>query len=340
MALCNLDGEFIQINKSFCALTGYSIDDLLGKAFVNIIHPDDINTAFTQNTRLLEGEIAQYSVEKRYICKSGDILHVILTVSLLIDEETGDQYYVGQFVDISERRRTKLKIQEQLEELQRANQELDQFAYVVSHDLKAPLRGISTLVNFIQEDLETNKMEEVQKNLQLINGRIVRMNKLINGILEYSRIGKEAEQREKIDIRKLIEEVFEILPPPKKLELELSAQFPIIQANKIGLLQIFQNLISNAIKYNDKEVCRIDIQYKDLGILHRFQISDNGIGIKDAHKEKIFGIFQTLNPRDKVESTGVGLAIVKKRIETLGGTIGLDSIPGQGSHFFFTIPKE
>ncbi len=222
--------------------------------------------------------------------------------------------------------------------LQKTNKELDQFAYVVSHDLKAPLRAINSLAEWIQEDLP-NVEPDVQRNLELMRGRAHRMENLINGILEYSRIGRKELPKSTFSVAQLVNEVIDSLSPEEDVVIDVAKLLPEVTAERILLYQVFSNLISNAIKYNDKLQPHIKVGYRNLPQQFEFYVQDNGPGIPAAFHEKVFGVFQTIESRDKKESTGIGLAIVKKIVEEKGGTITLTSEEGKGCLFTFSWPK-
>jgi len=223
-------------------------------------------------------------------------------------------------------------------ELQRSNQELNDFAYVVSHDLKAPLRGISSLASWIFEDYEDKLDEEGKDNLVLLQKRTARMQSLIEGILEYSRIGRIKEEDEEVDLNLLLSEIVDILDPPKSIKIEVQEGLPKLKAEKTRIEQLFQNLISNSIKYIDKKEGIISIGAISVDNSWQFCVSDNGPGIDEKYFEKIFQLFQTLQSQDSFESTGVGLALVKKIVKMYGGKIWVKSEIGEGSEFYFTFP--
>ena len=225
------------------------------------------------------------------------------------------------------------------EQLKKQNQELLQFSYVVSHDLKAPLRAIFKLSEWIEEDMGAALDEGVRNNLKTLRGRVFRLEGLINGLLEYSKIGRENVADEKTDVQVMVREVLDLLNPPRNFKIEIPVRLPTLTTKRILLQQVLINLISNAIKYNDKPEGLIRIQASEKEGHFEFTIQDNGIGIDKAYHEKIFLIFQTLEARDKVEGTGIGLAIVKKSIEDMGGTIRVESEPGQWTRFTLTWPK-
>lgn len=224
--------------------------------------------------------------------------------------------------------------------LQRKNKELDQFAYIVSHDLKAPLRGIDNLISWMQEDYKKSFPTEVQEYFQLIKGRINRSENLIQGILTYARVGKEVQDKEKFNVTSLVKDVVENLGINNIKRVNIQKDMPIIYSEKLPLSQIFSNLISNAAKYHDKPNGEIKVYSKEKEDCYEFFVEDNGPGIAKTYHEKIFVIFQTLKERDSFESTGVGLAIVKKIIDDRNEKIKIISEPGRGSIFTFTWSKQ
>jgi signal transduction histidine kinase len=215
------------------------------------------------------------------------------------------------------------------------NQELDQFAYVSSHDLKAPLRAIANLSEWIEEDLEGQLPPEGQQHMKLLRKRVQRMDALINGLLEYSRVGRANVPIETVNVADLLTEVIDLLAPPPNFEIVV-APMPTIQTRGLLLSQVFSNLISNAIKHCSRLDGRIKITVNVRNELCEFAVSDNGQGIALEHQNKIFTIFQTLEARDKTENTGIGLSIVKKIVESEGGKVWVESKLGQGATFIFT----
>jgi signal transduction histidine kinase len=221
--------------------------------------------------------------------------------------------------------------------LKRKNEELDQFAHIVSHDLKAPLRGIGNVVSWIEEDHKAELTPKIDEYLQIIKGRVIRAENLIGGILSYARIGKDELGKEYVNVNQLINEIDETLSiSPHVLSVE---KLPTVYTERLPLSQIFYNLISNAIKYNDKKKSRVKVYCKEHNSQYEFFVEDNGPGIAKNYHNKIFMIFQTLQERDSFESTGVGLAIVKKILDARDEKINLVSEPGKGSTFSFTWSK-
>lgn len=237
------------------------------------------------------------------------------------------------------RNRTKA-LQKTNQELKQVNTELKDFAYIVSHDLKAPLRAISSLTDWIIEDYEDSFDEDGREQLGLLKSRVSRMYQLLEGILRYSRIGRGQEEKEVLELNGLVNEVISTLLPPENFNIAITNELPPIFADKTKIYQVFQNIISNAIKYNDKPIGAVKVfcETKADGF-HHFTIKDNGKGIPEEDFERVFKIFQTLEKdKDSAESTGVGLTLVQKIIQKYGGKISIASKVGEGTAFTFSLP--
>jgi PAS domain S-box-containing protein len=225
------------------------------------------------------------------------------------------------------------------QELTQVNRELSDFAHVVSHDLKAPLRGIGSLANWLQQDYADKLGPEGAEQLRMIGGRVVRLSSLIDGILTYSRAGRTHRSQTVVSLDALVRGTLEMLAPPAHITVVASA-LPQIRMDPTKAQQLFQNLLSNAVKYMDKPSGRVTVSCAAAAGFWHFSIADNGPGIEEKYFERVFQLFQTLAPRDEVESTGVGLAVVKKIVETEGGQIWIESVVGHGATFHFTLPRE
>ncbi|PKH52806.1 two-component sensor histidine kinase [Tenacibaculum sp. Bg11-29] len=218
------------------------------------------------------------------------------------------------------------------------NKELEEFAYVISHDLKTPIRNVYTITQWLLDDHKSVFNEEINSNLQLIKEQSNQMELLVNGILEYSLQKKQGNYSCDIDLNKMLTNIAKA-NSRAKCRVLLKDTFPKVKGIEYQLLQVFQNLVQNAIKYNDNEEKLISIGYKTVNQFYQFSIEDNGIGIEEKYFEKIFKLFQKLEIITEKDSIGMGLALVKKIINTMGGKVWLKSKLGEGTIFYFTIPK-
>ncbi|MBD2165100.1 GHKL domain-containing protein [Calothrix membranacea FACHB-236] len=241
--------------------------------------------------------------------------------------------------EIIQRQQSQERMAELLKAVKSANQDLNDFAYVVSHDLKAPLRGISSLSEWLLSDYGAQFDDEGQELVRLLISRVKKMYALIDGILQYSRAGSYREQKTQVNLNDVVRDVIDLLAPPENIQIEITSTLPIISAETTRIKQIFQNLLSNAIKFIDKPEGKIIINCTEDNIYWQFSIVDNGLGIEEKYFTKIFQIFQKLSNDDNSDSTGIGLSLVKKIVELYGGTVWIESEVGQGSKFYFTLKK-
>ncbi|MEG4275456.1 MULTISPECIES: PAS domain S-box protein [unclassified Microcoleus] len=348
-----VEGKFLLVNQKLCEILGYSRQELVEKRFQEITWPGDLASELELLRQLLAAEVENYSLEKRYIRKDGELVWANLTVSLL-REQNGTQFLMGVVEDIRERKQAEESLRLRAEELswtaqmlaqttnvlRKRNQELDQFAYVVSHDLKAPLRAIANLSSWIEEDLSESMTEDTLHQMNLLRGRVHRMEGLIEGLLQYSRVGRIQVPSEMVKVENLLAEIIDSLAPPSEFEVKVAPGMPTFVTEKLPLQQVFSNLISNAIKHNRAESGHVKISVKELDDFYEFSVEDDGPGIAPQYHDKVFVIFQTLEARDKVENTGIGLSLVKKIVEGQGGSISLESAEGEGATFRFTWPKQ
>ncbi|MEG5160757.1 PAS domain S-box protein [Microcoleus sp. AT3-A2] len=353
MAQVTVEGKFLLVNQKLCEILGYSRQELVEKRFQEITLPEDLESELKYLRQLLAGEVENYCMEKRYIRKDGELVWANLTVSLL-REQDGSQFLMGVVEDIRERKQAEESLRLHTQELtwtaqmlaqttnvlRKRNQELDQFAYVVSHDLKAPLRAIANLSSWIEEDLSESMTEDTLHQMNLLRGRVHRMEGLIEGLLQYSRVGRIQVPSEMVKVENLLAEIIDSLAPPSGFEVKVEPGMPTFVTEKLPLQQVFSNLISNAIKHNRAESGHVTISVKELDDFYEFSVEDDGPGIAPQYHDKVFVIFQTLEARDKVENTGIGLSLVKKIVEGQEGTISLESAEGEGATFRFTWPKQ
>lgn len=333
----NANGDIIYLNNAWENVTGFPAAESLGKNWKAFQVDPDATSALE---KLFSGQQKMLHTTAKLL--TAEKIEKWLEISLSSQLASNNQItvFTGTISDITERVEAENKLKSYTRDLERINAELDQFAYVVSHDLKAPLRAINNLSEWIEEDIADMLEGDTKDQFRLLRGRVHRMESLINGILSYSRAGRIKTNTEKFLIKAVIDDLCETFSAKKPVEFVLEGDTHLeIVSEKITLSQILQNLISNGIKYNDKEDIKITIGWKTTeDNEYEFFVRDNGPGISPEFHERIFVIFQTLQSRDEVESTGVGLAIVKKIMDDKGGKIRVESTMTEGTTFFFTWP--
>ena len=260
---------------------------------------------------------------------------------VLAEDELSETFeaIISELSLLVQRFQTEKSLENYAQKLEKTNKELDQFAYIVSHDLKAPLRAMYLLSEWTAEDVKAGKMDTMDENLKTIQQRARRMESLIEGILEYSKAGKQNLINEEFDCDELIVQAFDSLSSDKKTTLIFQPGVGKITGKRTLLFQVFSNLISNAIKYQDKEFGKIEITYSQKRKFVEFRIKDNGPGIESIYHQKIFVMFQRLNEDETIEGTGIGLSLVKKIVEGEGGNIWVESEKNKGATFCFTWPR-
>jgi signal transduction histidine kinase len=293
---------------------------------VNIQNREDaLKSAHNQLEERVKERTAELTIANRYLKEAKGEL------------EKGNEVLSKE---ITVRKKAEQRQAELLEQLEKINQELKNFAYIVSHDLKAPLRGIKTLVEWITTDYADKLDDNGKEQMNLLTCRVDRMHNLIDGILQYSRVGRIEEEKVVVNLNELVTEVIDLIAPPENISITIENELPVIECSRTRITQVFQNLLSNAVKYMDKPQGQIKVGCVEEDGFWEFYVADNGPGIEEKHFEKIFQLFQTLAPRDEFESTGIGLTVTKKIVELYNGKIWVKSEPGQGSTFFFTLPKQ
>lgn len=339
-------GKIEVFNPAAAKMFGYMPHEVAGKE-LDLLLEDAVMLAPSDSED--DGQHWRHKWQTKGLRKVGTPFPIEISVSDL----QLDNRQIAIIRDISEFQQAEAKLQARADELVRLtavlaqtnatlenrNQELEQFAYVASHDLKAPLRAIANLSAWMEEDLENLLPEENKHQMQLLRGRVMRMEALINGLLEYSRVGRTQVAIEPVSVQELLDEILDSLAPPPSFTIAIDPGMPTLTTRRMLLRQVFANLIGNAIKHHDRADGHITLSVQDLGEAYEFAVADDGPGISPAYHHKIFAIFQTLEARDTKESTGIGLSIVKKIIELEGGTIRVESQEGKGATFYFTWLK-
>jgi two-component system sensor kinase FixL len=335
------DGRITEFNRAAEDAFGRRKEDVMGRSLAETIIPYRFRKAHRDglDRHLRTGDARVIGKRLELPAMRADGGEFIAELAITRTEIDGRPYFTGVVRDISDRKRAESEREQLIRALARSNQELDQFAYVASHDLKAPLRGIANLSQWIEEDLGAAMNGEGKAQMELLRGRVHRMEALIDGILQYSRAGRARAKPEPVDTGALVRDIVELVSPPREVKISVQPDMPTVQSERVPLQQVFLNLIGNAVKHAGKSDPEINVGWRDDGNLVEFAVSDNGQGIAPQYHERIFGIFQTLEARDKVEGAGIGLSVVKKIVEAKQGRVWVESEPGKGATFRFEWPK-
>jgi two-component system sensor kinase FixL len=334
------EGRYVIANEALAQAYGTTVRNVQGRRDTDFsptpeqverYRRDDLEVIATRNAKRVAEEPLTYA--------DGSTHWLTTTKVPLIREDGGCDRLLAVATDITGRKGAEEKQIQLFQKLSEINQELKDFAYVVSHDLKAPLRAIRTLADWLATDYQDKLDAPGKENLQLLSRRVERMQNLIDGVLQYSRVGRTEEETVPVDLSRVVPEIIEDLAAPAHIAIRIETDLPVVDAHPTRITQVFQNLLSNAIKYMDKPQGNIAVGCVEEESFWRFHVSDNGPGIAPKDFERIFKLFQTLTCRDDSESTGVGLTITRKIVELYGGKIWVESETGQGSTFFFTFPK-
>jgi PAS domain S-box-containing protein len=342
--LTDLRGAFLDGNRAAEEICGYRIQELIGKSFLNDLLPK--NQLPRAAGLLAKNALGRPTGPTEFRLNRKDGTQVDIEIRSYPVRIAGQTVVLDIARDISERKKTEEMLEAlnhnlkaTISDLERSNQELRDFAHVAAHDLKAPLRGIATLAEWISQDYADKIDAQGQENLKLLRQRVERMTLLINGILRYAEIGHGDHSVESVDTAVVVAEAVEQIAPPAHITIRVDSPLPVVSCEKVALTQVFMNLISNAVKYMDKPRGEIRIAAAQDGDFWRFSVTDNGMGIEERHFDRLFQMFQTLVPSNNGQSTGIGLAVVKKIVQMQGGGVGVESKPGRGSTFFFTLPQ-
>lgn len=343
-----LDGVIRSWNRGAEHIYGYTAEEAIGRSVDMLVPPDRRGEVKEILSLVREGKALE-SFETQRICKDGKTLDVSLTVSPIpnADGEVTLSSVIAR--DITKRKRLEQKLQqlnaeleqrveERTEALSRRNEELDQFAYVASHDLKAPLRAIDNLATWIEEDAAEMLPEASREHLRDLLGRVQRMQKLLDDLLEYARIDRISRAVKQIDVAALVDQIVQTSTPPRGFEVLCRCEFGQLLTAQAPLELVIRNLIENAIKHHDRDQGRVVVScQRDEQDLFIFSVCDDGPGIAEEHRAKVFKIFETLRPRDEVEGSGMGLALVKKTVDRHGGRVWIRSpADGRGTCVHFT----
>ncbi|GGD41554.1 PAS domain-containing sensor histidine kinase [Muriicola marianensis] len=337
LGLVEVDNEdTIQlVNQSFCSMSGYSEKELLGSKAADLLKVHEKNLIQKKGKERLKGKSDSYEI--KVLSKSGEEKHWLVSGAPRYDETGKVVGSIGIHLDITSQKNLEIQKEELLSELEASNKGLQEYAHIVSHDLKSPLRSISTLATWLHDDYKDKLDEAGIYNLQMMQEKVEGMDKLIDGILKYSSIKSETLEKSPVDLNTVVNEIREIIYIPEHVNVIIMDPLPTLEADATKMHQLFQNLIGNAVTNIDKEEGIVAIGVREEKDHWEFYVRDNGVGIPEEYHEKIFKIFQSIGNEER--STGIGLSIVKKIIDLYQGEIWLESEVGQGTTFFFTLKK-
>lgn len=338
MGLVEIDtnNKIAMVNQSFITLTGYSEEELIGMSFIDELPLEqDRNSVSKVAKATIKGKSETFELSIN--SKSGEVKNILVSTAPNYNINGTVIGSIGVILDFTDFKKLEKQKEALLLSLEKSNDELQEYAHVVSHDLKSPLRSIYALVNWIKEDNQNVLKQESLNNISLIESTLEKMEQLIADILNYSSVTLKTLNPQAVNLNEVIDDLSQILFFPKNIKFKVLNKLPVVYGDRTRLQQLFQNIIANAIKYNDKENGLIEIDVKEKASHFQFLIRDNGIGISEKYHSKIFKIFHSLN--NKSDSTGIGLSIVKKIIDLYKGDIWLESELGVGSTFYFTLKK-
>jgi PAS domain S-box-containing protein len=341
IAIIDQRGQVQLFNRACERMFGYRAEDVLGRNVSMLMASPDRERHDDYLQHYLQTREARIiGIGRAVVGRRRDGSQFTLDLSVGETRDGDEPIFVGILRDISDRQRAEAELTLRSAELERSNRELESFAYVASHDLKAPLRGIDNLARWIEEDLGEGLHGETRDNMALLRGRVARLERLLDDILAYSRVGRQPDAVETFDPSELPETLRALTAPAPAFAVELAGDLAHFSTYRGQLEQVLANLVGNAIKHHDRDQGRVVVSFADLGDRVAVEVADDGPGIYPRFHQRIFEMFQTLRPRDQVEGSGMGLSIVRKLVESHGGVLGVVSRPpARGCRIRFTWPK-
>ena len=341
LVVVDREGKITLANQRMLSMFGYRAEELVGQP-IEVLVPEELRDKHVGlRQAFCNAPVGRMMGERRYlegVKKSGNRFPI--EVGLNPSEISGELCIIASVVDVTERRDAENKFLRYTRQLEKSNRDLDEFAYVASHDLRSPLQGVKNLANWIRDDNADSLSDDSQRHLKLMLERIARMERLLDDLLRYSRIGRVDQTLSEVDVSQLLATIIDSLPRPDGISITVESEMPVLVTPIAPLDLALRNLVQNAIKHHDRMQGKIVISVSDEGNFFHFSVRDDGPGILPEFHERVFKMFETLQPRDDVEGSGMGLSIVKKAVEHMGGKIWVDSQLGQGATFTFSWPKQ
>lgn len=339
LGLIELDtqGKIQLVNGSFCAMSGFEREELLGKTTVKILGVQAESGAAWDWSQVVADKDSGPK-EVQVVHKSGEIRYWLVSGAPRYSETHKVIGSIGIHLDITEHKQLQLEKEKLLSKLEESNQSLKEYAYVVSHDLKSPLRSIQALASWLKNDYADTLDDAGKDYLDHMQDKIESMEHLISGILEYSTANTSELKNVSVDLQEVVEGIVDSIFIPEHVLVAIPKKLPEVVADRTKMRQLFQNIISNAVVHIEKEEGRVEVLCQEGKEHWEFCIRDNGVGIPKKYHEKIFEIFQSASTEKK--STGIGLSIVKKIVTRYNGRVWVESEEGQGTDFYFTLEKQ
>jgi PAS domain S-box-containing protein len=340
IAIFSTTGRFLDVNESLTSITGYSRDELMEKTDLDLTHPDDRQAAEARHNLLLSDGESDIAVEKRYVRKTGEAIWVRVSTSAVRDDQGKVLNIIALMEEITYRRRAEEALAQQAAELARSNADLQQFAWVTSHDLREPIRNLIAFSQLLMLKYRGQLDEEGMRSLDFIQASAHRMELLVRDLLSYSRVVNTEERGfSRVSMYAALDWAM------ANLQVTLDdagtvvtrGDIPDVCGDEVQIVQLLQNLLSNSVKYKGQEPPRIHVSGVKLDGLVEITVKDNGVGIDPRYHTRVFGLFKRLHGPE-IQGTGLGLAICRRIVERHGGSIRIESSPGQGAAFIFTLP--
>lgn len=354
IAEVDADGRYLRVNEQFSSVTGYSREELLARSFADITHPEDRERDRAQFHRLMAGEVEAYTLEKRYVHKEGHTVWIDLAASHVGGADGRPLYGIRVVRDVTDRKQAEdelyqlaaeleRRVEERTAQLVQTNAELSAFAYSISHDLRAPIRAMEGYAEALIEDHGGQLDGEARLYLERIVAAAHRMNRLVEDLLAYSRLSQGEVVLRPVSLAQVVAEALQEITTekPDTAHIDADGLAQIVRANPTTLRQAIINLVSNAVKFvppGTMPHVRLRAEERGEGMV-RLWVEDNGIGLASEHLERIFGVFERLHSREAYPGSGIGLAIVRRSMERMGGACGVESELGKGSRFWIELAK-
>jgi PAS domain S-box-containing protein len=343
MAITSPDKGVLEVNDELCNILGYERAELLRMTWGDLTEPEDLAADTAQFNRVLAGEIDGYSLDKQIVRKDGQIILATISVKCVRRADGSVNYFVALLQDITERKRAEERLEQAVTDrtasLRQAVAQMEEFSYTVSHDLRAPLRGMKAYTEILLQDFAASLPEEARQYLGRISANANRLDKMILDVLTLSRLARAEFQLERVDVDQLVRQIVEQHPgmqsPHARIEIE---PLPDVFGHEPSLTQALSNLLNNAVKFVTPNVTpRVRVWGEQQDGHVRLWVTDNGIGVDPQYQGRLFNMFERVHPELKYEGTGVGLAIVRKAVERMGGKVGVESDGATGSRFWIEV---